>query len=52
MAKPRVDYDRLAPEYDRRYAPGNAMGIERALLRLVQSVQAGRVLEAGCGTGH
>jgi SAM-dependent methyltransferase len=52
MSRPRVDYDRLAPHYDERYAAGPPSGISETLQRLVSSLAAVRVLEVGCGTGQ
>lgn len=48
----RVDYDRLAPTYDARYAAGARSGTGEALRALVEVRGAKRVLEVGCGTGH
>jgi ubiquinone/menaquinone biosynthesis C-methylase UbiE len=48
----RVDYDRLAPTYDARYAGGRRSGTGAALRALVEAQQARHVLEVGCGTGH
>jgi ubiquinone/menaquinone biosynthesis C-methylase UbiE len=47
-----VDYDAVAPTYDRRYAENDYSGIERALLQFVGDTPRRRVLEVGCGTGH
>jgi ubiquinone/menaquinone biosynthesis C-methylase UbiE len=46
-----VDYDRVAPEFDRRYARNQYEGTQNAL---IQFLGAGRpaTLEVGCGTGH
>lgn len=47
----RIDYDRVAPEYDRRYASRSYAGTAETL----EGVLAGSgpdVLEVGCGTGH
>ena len=45
-----VDYDRVAPTYDRRYQGNRWDGVE-ATLR--ESAEPGMdVLEVGCGTGH
>ena len=52
MSRPRVDYDRLAPHYDERYAAGAPSGISKTLQSLVSSLAAETVLEVGCGTGH
>lgn len=48
----RVDYDRIAPTYDRRFAGGQHGGTALALASLARELQAERVLEVGCGTGH
>jgi ubiquinone/menaquinone biosynthesis C-methylase UbiE len=48
----RVDYDRLAPTYDARYAGDQRSGTGAALRALVEARQARLVLEVGCGTGH
>jgi SAM-dependent methyltransferase len=48
----RVDYDEIAPTYDRRYDAGDPEGAATALLEVVGRVRGGRVLEVGCGTGH
>jgi len=47
----RVDYDRIAAAYDGRYERNDYSGIEHALSEFL-SVEARRVLEVGCGTGH
>jgi Methylase involved in ubiquinone/menaquinone biosynthesis len=52
MDRPRVNYNQLAPTYDRRYSVDRLQGIEDALAGLVKSRQARTVLEAGCGTGR
>ena len=51
---PRVDYDELAPAYNRRFVPDDPTTDPRiaALRALVQEADAARVLEVGCGTGH
>lgn len=46
-----VDYDAVAPDYDRRYALHDYPGIRACLLRAVTG-GARRVLELGCGTGR
>ncbi|MDY7078069.1 MAG: class I SAM-dependent methyltransferase [Chloroflexota bacterium] len=48
----RVNYDRLAPSYDRRFAVSRQDKIAAALLALAQDRGAERVLEVGCGTGR
>jgi ubiquinone/menaquinone biosynthesis C-methylase UbiE len=48
----RVDYDEVAPTYNRRYADGDLGDVARHLLALVSELGAERVLEVGCGTGH
>jgi len=51
--KKNIDYDEIADTYDQRYkrayGPG---GIAAKLLGLARDVEAGMVLEIGCGTGH
>ncbi|HUG52354.1 MAG TPA: methyltransferase domain-containing protein [Vicinamibacteria bacterium] len=48
----RVDYDKVAPVYDRRYRDGGSPEIA-ALVRAFGATAAGRpVLEVGCGTGR
>jgi ubiquinone/menaquinone biosynthesis C-methylase UbiE len=48
----RVDYDSVAPAFDRRYAHNSFVGVEGALRRFVSSSGVGSILEIGCGTGH
>ena len=50
MRKP-VNYDLVAPEYDRRYESNRFDGI-RECLRMVLGGEVRSVLEVGCGTGH
>ncbi len=52
MTKPRVNYDQIAPTYDRRFAHDRTEGIGQALLDLAQRLNASRILEVGCGTCH
>ena len=52
MPGKHVDYDRIAPSYNQRYGENQRSGTAAALVSLVQEVQAKRVLEVGCGTGH
>jgi ubiquinone/menaquinone biosynthesis C-methylase UbiE len=47
-----VDYDRIAPSYNQRYGENRRSGTATALISLVCDLQAERVLEVGCGTGH
>lgn len=46
----KTDYERLAPDYDRRYETTRYDGIDAVLAAFVTAGQ--RVLEVGCGTGH
>jgi len=48
----RVDYDRIADTYDRRYAHSPMHGVAGALRSLVEALRATRVLEIGCGTAR
>ena len=52
MTNLRVDYDRLAAGYDRRFRESRLTGEGQALLALASNLPARRVLEVGCGTGH
>jgi SAM-dependent methyltransferase len=48
-----VDYDTVAPAYDRRYEYRRYEGIEAAVRDFVSAPRPARaILEAGCGTGH
>ena len=47
-----VDYDRIAPSYNRRFVHETPGGEAQALAALVGKLQAARILEVGCGTGH
>lgn len=50
-----VDYDRVAAEYDNRYAQSDYSGVKRALVDFVLSGDRSArlpILEVGCGTGH
>ncbi len=49
---PSTNYEELAPVYDRRYTASPLSGVGASLERLVKTIKARRVLEAGCGTGH
>lgn len=48
----RVDYDTVAPEYDRRYEVNQFGGIDACLREFVGSVPGQAIAEIGCGTGH
>jgi ubiquinone/menaquinone biosynthesis C-methylase UbiE len=52
MAEHRVDYDQLAPDYDRRYIATSSLDRGRVLLALAEALKATRILEVGCGTCH
>jgi len=52
MSGSRVDYDRIAPTYDRRYEGNGMSGTAAALLALAAELGAQQVLEVGCGTGR
>jgi SAM-dependent methyltransferase len=47
----KVDYERVAPAYDRRYAAQSYAGVGEALASFLAGA-ARDVLEVGCGTGH
>jgi SAM-dependent methyltransferase len=47
----RVDYDRIAHEYDGRYRHNRYEGVEKLLVRFAATPPGLRVLEVGCGTG-
>ena len=48
----RVDYDKIARRYDRRYALHTYPGIRTILRRFGASIRRACVLELGCGTGE
>lgn len=48
----RLDYDRYAATYDRRYEVNPLAGIAQALSALAAEVTPQRILEVGCGTGR
>jgi ubiquinone/menaquinone biosynthesis C-methylase UbiE len=52
MSARQVDYDRIAPTYDRRYEGDGMRGTGAALVALVADLGAQWVLEVGCGTGR
>jgi SAM-dependent methyltransferase len=48
----RVDYDRIASTYDRRYQAVELRDVASALRSLVRKLGSRRILEVGCGTGR
>jgi len=46
-----INYDMIAPKYDKRYEQNPLAGVSRELRTLVAQTQARDVLEVGCGTG-
>jgi len=52
MQRARVNYDEIAAGYDDRYATDSLRDVADALIGLAESVDAGRALEVGCGTGR
>lgn len=50
--KQRVDYDRVAPTYHRRFEKDRPRPTASALRALTRETGAGRVLEVGCGTAY
>ena len=48
----RVNYDEVSAVYDRRYQAGGPAGIVESLREVARTVNARRVVEVGCGTGH
>jgi ubiquinone/menaquinone biosynthesis C-methylase UbiE len=51
MSARSVDYDRVAPGFDRRYAKNDYSGVEAVLDAFVGRAPLA-ALEVGCGTGH
>ena len=51
MSLNRVNYDEIAPEYDRRYTE-TLQERGKALLAVAGRLGAEHTLEVGCGTGH
>lgn len=62
MTQPRVNYDQIAPTYDKRFVHDRTEGIGKAILDLAQRLNAPlrtyrtmmkrQILEVGCGTCH
>ena len=52
MSTPRVDYDQIAENYDRRYQTDRYADAGRMLEEWIEESPRGRLLEVGCGTGH
>lgn len=52
MSDQRVNYDKVAPTYNGRYAHKGLEGISSALQTLARNVRPERILEVGCGTGY
>lgn len=52
MSMKRVPYDRIAATYDERYSRPPNPAVQLALRELARQYPTGRLLEAGCGTGH
>ena len=52
MTEQPVNYDVLAPEYDRRYQRNQYDGVRACLHRFVGEARDAAVAEVGCGTGH
>lgn len=50
--KPRVEYDSISTSYDKRYRTNAIAGVGNALAELALALDARRILEVGCGTGH
>lgn len=47
-----VNYDLVAPAYDRRYERNRYDGVRAVLRHFVDGAHAAAVAEVGCGTGH
>ena len=52
MSDRRVDYDRIAPAYDERFQASQLDPVGAAMAELARQIEAGQVLEVGCGTGR
>ncbi len=51
MTTNAVNYDQIAPNYNRRSAGGQPQPILQALLDIIRKSQVQQILEVGCGTG-
>lgn len=51
MISRAVNYDQIAPTYNHRFDGEDRKPIAIALVDLVKQIQAGTILEVGCGTG-
>lgn len=49
---PRVDYDLVAPVYERRYETTEYDGVRECLENFLEDIGGGTIAEIGCGTGH
>jgi hypothetical protein len=47
-----VNYDLVAPAYDKRYERNRYDGVEAFLRRFIGDTESVAVAEVGCGTGH
>ena len=52
MAPDRVNYEEIAPTYNRRYVANPLPQVAETLRALVQDLDPARILEVGCGTGR
>jgi len=52
MTEQPVNYDLVAPEYDRRYERNRYDGVRACLRRFLDDLRGAAVAEVGCGTGH
>lgn len=47
-----VNYDIIAPVYDRRYKENDLSGVKHVLFDFIGVDRSAHILEVGCGTGH
>lgn len=52
MTHPRVDYDKIAPHYNRCFEAEQPEGTRAALVSLANFIGAKMILEVGCGTAY